>query len=65
MATTLDRQERGIKDDRLTRFFEEATTASQTALRPAVIILAPQELAQKNRERDRLEDATWEDAAFY
>ncbi len=65
MATTLDRQERGIKDDRLTRFFEKATTASRTALRPAINILAPQELSQKNRERDRLENATWEDAAFY
>ncbi len=65
MTTRLDRPKRGINDDRLIRFLEEATTASRTAFRPAVIILAPQEIPQEKRERDRLEDATWEDAAFY
>ncbi len=65
MATTLDRQTRVIKDDSLFGSFEEATPTSLTALRPALIILAPQEVPQKKRERDLLEHATWEDAAFY
>ena len=65
MATTLDRQKRVINDNRLIGFFEAATLTSLTALRPAVIILAPQEFSKQKRERDRLEDATWEDAAVY
>ena len=65
MVTTVDQREHVINDNTLKELVERAVPASSKAFQTALIVLTPRAPSREDREPESLENATWEDAAFY